>query len=146
MRFHDYCCQTCGTTGEFLLDSPLDVIRCTCGGFATRVWLKAPGIKNKAKGLFPQYDIQLGMTVESPQHRDRILKERGLTVISKKEFDRLPEPTPIEEQNFVDKAAWREAAEKAWNDIKYGNVPPAEIPTVKDLEVDTPILVSQKGE
>lgn len=146
MRFHDYRCQSCGTTGEFLLDEPVDFIRCTCGGSATRVWLKAPGIKNKMKGLFPQYDMQLGVTVDSPQHRDRILKERGLTAISKKEFDRMPGPTQPEDEVYIEKNAWREAAEKAYNDIKFGNVPAeVQIPTVNDLEVDQPLLISQQG-
>lgn len=123
-------------------------IPCSCGGTATRVWVRAPGVGNKAKGKFPYFDTQLGITLESPQHRERVAKERGLVIMGAEEHERTIRAANAnaEPESMIDGERWRDAAEKAWNDMKYGNVPMnLPIPTVNDLEVDQPMLVSQAG-
>jgi hypothetical protein len=142
VRFFDFRCRECGTVGEVLLPSAQDILPCSCGGLADRV-LTAPFIGNKAKGRYPYVDTQLGITVESPQHRERVAKERGLLIMGPDEHRRAlanaPESDP---EPSVDSKGWREAAEKAWADIKSGNVPPdITIPTLAD--VDATVLTSE---
>jgi hypothetical protein len=91
----------------------------------------------KSKGLFPYFDKQLGVTLESSSHRDRIAKERGLVIMGRQEFDRsrhAPQtPDPLDDPNPDPKLI--EIAKKTWDDVKYGRVP-HEIPPPPDKESD----------
>ena len=124
MPLFDVRCIKCQAEGECMLESGQGVAQCgACGGYAHVVWKRFGGMMGKNKGIFPQYDTQLGMTLESTQHRDRVMKERGLTALSVPEYNRTlnnqHEPTPTVEGNpeFV------AAMEKAYYEIEHGMVP-----------------------
>lgn len=138
MRFFDFKCRKCGSVGEVLLPSSQDILPCSCGGLADRVLVGSPVIKGKNKGRYPYFDTQLGVTLESSQHRDRIAKERGLIIMGPDEHRRALANAHDATEPSVDSAGWKDAAEKAWSDIKSGNVPSEiTIPTLADVEATT---------
>lgn len=95
-----------------------------CGKVAERVYLRAPGFNGKSKGIYPYFDVQLGCTLESSQHRDRVAKKRGLAIMGKEEFDRsrhasrTPNPMDSDEPD----PELIETAKRAWDDLKYHRV------------------------
>ena len=80
----------------------------------------------KTKGNIPYFDKQLGVTLESSQHRDRVAKERGLVVMGVQEYNRSRNaphtPDPLDDPNPDPKLI--EIAKKVWDDHKYGRVKP----------------------
>lgn len=126
MPAHDYQCLSCRKVHEvhFVLgDYPYPkFILCPCGQMAPQVWLQAPAIQPDPYWN-PQYDRQLGAMITSKQQRDQILKEKGLVAISKEEFTRRAGDVDPDPEPEVDRTLLKETAEKAWNDLKYGNVP-----------------------
>lgn len=144
MRFYDFKCQLCGHTDELLLGKPVDFARCYCGGNAVRVWVKGPMVGNKQKGKYPYFDIQLGVTLESPQHRDRIAKERGLTILGNDEWERTRKAQPEEAPPpTVNHEKWIQAAEETYAQMIAGNIPNVTVPTLAD--VDAPSLISDEN-
>jgi hypothetical protein len=120
----DFVCTGCGAIGEELVEPGTKVLTCSCGQPAVQIWMKAPGVGNKAKGKYPYFDTGLGMTVESPQQRERIAKAKGLAIMGPDEFARsVGSETETPDENYIDREKWREAAQKAWQDIKAQNVP-----------------------
>jgi hypothetical protein len=119
----DFVCTGCGAIGEELVDVGTKVLTCSCGEPAVQVWMKAPGVGNKAKGKFPYYDTGLAMTVESPQQRERIAKSKGLAIMGREEFARSVADSKAPVENYIDREKWRESAQKAWQDIKSQAVP-----------------------
>ncbi len=120
----DFCCPKCGAIGEQLVEPGTKILPCSCGGEAVQIWMKAPGVGNKAKGKYPYFDTGLAMTVESPQQRQRIADAKGLTIMGREEFARNAansQTAPTE--NYIDREKWRESAQKAWQDIKSQAVP-----------------------
>ncbi len=136
---HDYICLKCQRTFEALVNVEERVLPCPlCGdGPAHRVFLSFGGMLGANKGRFPYFDNQLGVTLESAQHRDRVAKERGLVVMGREEYDRSRNaprsPDPLDDPNPDPKLI--EIAKKVWDDHKYGRVkvePPP--PTPKDAD------------
>ena len=114
----------CQTVGEVLVDSGITEIDCTCGGRAGLIWLKAPGVANKSKGIYPRWDTQLGMNIESRQHENRELKARGLTAIGADEFRKGAESeTGDAPSTFVDKEKMLDAVHKSIAQVKNREVP-----------------------
>lgn len=116
-------CTGCGAIGEELVEAGTKVLTCSCGQPAVQIWMKAPGVGNKAKGKFPYFDAGLGMTVESPQQRQKIADQKGLTIMGREEFARNAANYKAPEENYIDREKWRESAQKAWQDIKSQAVP-----------------------
>ena len=126
MPLHDYECTTCGSLFEAMVDAEQRELACpTCRGLANRVYRRFGGMLGKNKGNYPYFDVQLGCTLESSQHRDRVAKERGLVPMGVDEFNRsrnaprspdpweASEPTP----EFV------EQVKRDWDDVQFGRVP-----------------------
>jgi hypothetical protein len=92
---------------------------------ANRVYKKFGTMLGKSKGKYPYFDTQLGLSVESPQHRDRVAKERGLVTMGKEEWERSRNasrsPDPMD-SNEVDPNLI-ECAKRAWDDVTFGRVP-----------------------
>lgn len=134
MPEHAFRC-TCGkgTRIYFPLESyPYpDALPCTCGGQLVRFFEGAPGMAPDVWN--PTYDHALGAWVTSRKQREQIAREKGFEIMGKEEFDRSRKAAkPKDEFTFTEqeKGLLRESAEKAWNDIKYGNVEVPETPTV----------------
>lgn len=149
MPLYDYACLKCGWKGELFAEPDQKEIDCQCGGVIRRVWVKFGGVLGKNKGLYPYFDRQLGVTVESSQHRDRVAKSRGLEVMGKEEFDRSrnnhhtnhpwdrgDEPTP----EFI------EQAKRDWDDVVFKRAPQIEQKAIADAEADVLNVVTQKAE
>lgn len=98
---------------------------CNCGRDAHRVLLHAPAFNGKSKGIYPRFDVQLGCTLESAQHMERVAKERGLVPMGVQEFDRSrhapKSPHPLDSDEPDPQLI--EIAKKAWDDVKYDRVP-----------------------
>jgi len=119
----DFRCLKCGIVGEALVESGTTLTGCSCGGLAVLVWLKAPGVANKSKGIYPRFSTQLGCLVESAQHENRVAKEKNLYAMGPEEHTRTLKNLSEPEEVYVDPQGFREAAEKAYAEIKSGNVP-----------------------
>lgn len=131
MGFHDFQCK-CGRIQEVFYPAGLveDFISCDCGRTAERVWLKAPGV---AGDIEPYYDVQLGCQINSKQQRERIAKERGKVLLGPDEFRRTNNTLHAETVDHeADQRKFREAMEKAWSDVKNGNVPKTKPKTTPD--------------
>lgn len=104
---------------------------CKCGRSLVRFFEGAPSMQPDIWN--PYYDHQLGAMVTSRSERDRIAKEKGLVIMGKEEFKRSQD-AHHEKDEFAfspqEQKLYRESAEKAYNDLKYGNVPVPEMPTV----------------
>lgn len=143
MILFDYACRVCGSKFEALVEKDEKVIPCPAcrAGSADRLITWRGGVLGKSKGLFPYFDTQLGVTVESSQHRDRVAKERGLVAMGPEEFERsrnaprAPDPMDTDE---VDPQLI-ECAKRAWDDVKFGRVPDEKervMDIVKEREAD----------
>lgn len=127
MPLHDYECTRCKSMFEAMVDVEQRVLDCpVCkSGVAQRVYRRFGGMLGKNKGKFPYFDVQLGCTLESSQHRDQVAKRRGLVTLGVDEFNRsrnaprTPDPWDSDEPSpeFI------EQAKKDWDDIKFGRVP-----------------------
>lgn len=126
---HDYRCNECGACFERFVEVEERTIPCDlCGrGNAERIYRTAGGMLNKAKGRYPYFDTQLGTTVDSPQHRDRVAKSKGLVTVGVDEFNRsrntAHSPNPLD-QPLSDKFA--DIAKANWERMKAGTLPPVE--------------------
>lgn len=151
MPLYDVRCEACGARGECVLDSSVPIERreavCSCGGRATIEWRAFGGMMGKNKGIYPHHDIQLGMTIESSQHRDAVLKSRGLAALGPQEFQRTlntqHEPEP---EQMADSPGFHDAMEKAYADIQYGNIPieqPKTLDPAKGQLIMTPSGVNE---
>ncbi len=129
----DFLCEKCGTRGEFFVDNSKVLIPCTCGGNAHVIWVKAPGMRREFLGY---HDIQLGRYIETRSERDRLLKERGLVAIPPDEWRHTASTAHEDEDAGWDHEAFQNAAEKAYNDLKYGNIPEPEAPA----DISEPII------
>lgn len=77
------------------------------------------------KGRYPYFDTQLGITLESSQHRDRVAKERGLIAMGPEEYERsrnAPRTSHPMDSDEVDPNLI-ECAKRAWDDVQFGRVP-----------------------
>lgn len=126
MILHDYACNSCSAQFEAVVAVEQKKIPCqSCGGVAERVYRRMSGMPGKNKGVYPYFDVQLGVTLESSSHRDRVAKERGLLVMGNDEFKRsrnaprTPNPMDSDEVDPV----LIETAKRAWDDVKFGRVP-----------------------
>lgn len=144
MPFFDVKCLKCGAEGEVWFESrdPRKIADCQCGGEAIVSWRRFSGIMSKSKGIYPRYDIQLGRTIESAQHLDRVLKAKGLMAMAPEEYERSinnhHEPEPK-----LDEDALKDAMEKAYADTTNGNLPQF-TPQLHDEETHG-VLVSADG-
>lgn len=151
----DYEC-VCGEQGEIIFDSPPDFIEFThkkCGKPARLVW-KSFGPKNRIggeKGRFPYFDLQAGETFHSAKDRQhwmkkegRFINRRGSTfeMMGKDEFTRSAAAEPDRSDDVPwDSDKFRDAAMRAYNDIKYGNVEVPRMRTMDEVMVDAPTVV-----
>lgn len=141
----------CGASGEvFIADATSypSEFRHTCGQTARLVW-KSFGPKGRLggdKGRFPYFDTGLGVEVTSSKHRAQMAKEIGLRksggkcgleIMGRDEFTRTANNTPDRSDEVAwDRPAWRDAAEKAWNDLKYKRVSEPSLTTMEDVSAD----------
>lgn len=85
------------------------------------------------------YDEQLGANITSRGQRDRLLEERGLTMVSKAEFTKKAESAAVGDGMAdppLDRAALHEAAQSAWAEVQKGYRVPA-------ARLDEPIKTDQ---
>jgi putative FmdB family regulatory protein len=140
---YDYKCRTCGAKFEAIVEKHEKVIPCArcLGGQAERLFSFTGRINGKNKGLYPRFDTQLGLMLESSQHRDRVAKERGLEQMGPEEYERsrhaprTPNPMDSDEvdPNLI------ECAKRAWDDVKFGRVPDEKervLDIAKDVQAD----------
>jgi len=124
---HDYQCPTCGSCFEAMVNVEDRVLSCPfCeSGMAVRVYKRFGSMLGKNKGKYPYFDTQLGIQVDSSQHRDRVAKERGLVTMGKEEWNRSRNaprsPDPVDSNEVDPKLI--ECAKRAWDDVKFGRVP-----------------------
>ena len=137
---HDFRCTKCGLVGEALVESGTRLIDCQCGGVAALVYLKAPGVLGKEKGIYPYTDHQLGQTFHSKAEKQAFLKKERLHEFGAEEHAatlyQAPSVPALGEEQFIDKAAWREAALKADHQIRSQEVPLQAAPTITETEAD----------
>ena len=139
MPLYDYRCHSCRYTFEAMANPEQHIIECPRCALpdAERVWIRFGGMLGRNKGVYPYFDKQLGVTLESSQHRDRVAKQRGLVVMGREEFDRSRHgpstPDPLDDPNPDPKLI--ECAKKAWEDTKYHRVP-REVAPPPDKESD----------
>ncbi len=113
-----------------------DALPCACGGQLVRFFERAPGMAPDVWN--PTYDHALGAWVTSRRQREEIAKEKGLAIMGKEEYERSRKAhVPKDEFTFSpeEKKLLHESAEKAWNDLHYGNVEAPETPTVDMADV-----------
>jgi putative FmdB family regulatory protein len=133
MVLHDYECGSCGTVFEASVEIEERELHChACQkGVAKRVYRSFGSMLGRNKGVYPRFDVQLGCTLESSQHMERVAKERGLTIMGREEFDRSRHaprtPNPLDSDEPDPQLI--EIAKRAWDDVKYDRVP-------KEIEED----------
>jgi len=128
---HDYLCEGCGAEYEAYLDVQMKAFQCKkCPGTAIRIYRSAPAFNGKSKGLYPRFDHQLGVMLESSQHKDRVAKERGLIEMGPEEFNRSASNShePAKDWSGVD-----DAMEKAWSEVEKGYRQAPEILDANDV-------------
>ena len=110
-------------------------------GNAIRVYKRFGTMLGKSKGKYPYFDTQLGLTVDSSQHRDKVAKERGLITMGKEEWNRSRNapraPDPVDSDEVDPKLI--EYAKRAWDDVKFGRVPDEKervMDIAKDVQAD----------
>jgi putative FmdB family regulatory protein len=143
MILHDYICRSCGSGFEAMVTVEQRMLECPCChvGKADRVFKKVASMLGKNKGKYPYFDTQLGITLESSQHRDKVAKERGLVQMGPEEYNRsrhaprTPHPmdTDAVDPNLI------EIAKRTWDDVKFGRVPDEKemvLDIVKDAQAD----------
>lgn len=138
---HDYECARCRSIFEQVADATEKTIPCPrCHeGRAERVYLRMSALPGRNKGRYPVFDTQLGITVESSQHRDRVAKERGLVPMGVEEFNRsrnnAHENHPLDSDEVDPELI--ECAKRAWDDVKFDRVPHLDAPPdVSKIEAD----------
>lgn len=123
---HDYRCPRCDYVFEAFVGVSERVLSCPrCKGQADRVFLKTGGMLGRNKGVYPRFDTQLGITLESSRHMERVAKERGLVPMGNQEFERSRNaprtPDPLDSDGPDPQLI--EIAKRAWDDVKFGRVP-----------------------
>ena len=141
---YDYRCETCRHQFEALVDNREKELPCPiCHQTALRIFSFRGAMNGKSKGLFPYFDTQLGCTLESAQHRDRVAKERGLVIMGNEEWKRSRDaprtPDPMESDSAEPTPEVVEMAKRLWDDVKYDRVP-------KDLEKERVMEAAQREE
>lgn len=134
MPLYDAQCGDCEALYEAFAGRGSEVnFKCQCcpRGVVRVVWLKAPGVVQDSVG---RYDIQLGRYISTRTERDRLLKERGLVALGPDEFRRTSSQRHDEPDGW-DHDAFTNAAEKAANDLHYGNIPKVEPRTIDASQV-----------
>ena len=140
MPLYDHRCRVCRKVFEDFSEAAVTIVECrACGGPADRVWIKFGGMLGKSKGIYPRFDVQLGCNVESSQHLNRIVKERGLYAMGPDEHKRWlnapSAPDPLDDPNPDPELI--ECAKKAWEDVKHKRVPiPDPTPALEEMEAD----------
>lgn len=146
MPEHAFRC-TCGALTRIYFDQSQypfpDALPCRCGGQLVRFFESAPGI---APDIWnPQYDMALGQVIHSRQHRKEVAASLGFDeILGVEEYERSRKAhSPKDEFTFseADRAAFRDAADKAMNDLKYGNVPVPEPATLSAVDTAAPVGV-----
>src|SRR5512139_2032 len=134
----EYHCLACQTEFEFHLstqDWPYpDAFECTvCRGAATR-YFSAPPAMSPDPHWQGYFDQQLGQYISSRDEKRRILKEKGLEEVSAAEHSRGFEGFSDKEDVIPENdPKLREAMEKAYADMKAGNLEPV-IPRKVNLD------------
>jgi putative FmdB family regulatory protein len=141
MPLYDYDCAACKSVFEAMAEVEQRRVPCpVCHkGTADRVYLKFGGMLGRNKGKYPRFDSQLGITIESAQHMEKVAKQRGLVPLGREEFDRsryaprTPDPLDRDEPD----PELIEAAKRAWDDVKFNRLPPeVEEKRVMDVAAD----------
>lgn len=143
MILFDYGCRVCGAKFEALVEKDEKTLPCpSCKtGTAERLLTWRGGMRGRNKGKYPYFDTQLGITVDSSQHLEKVAKERGLIPMGKEEWERsrnapsTPDPMDSDEPSpeFI------EMAKRTWDDVKFGRVPNEEervMDIAKECEAD----------
>lgn len=145
---HDYRCDRCGAIDEVAVDgnavpATVDCHSCMNGPYVMavmrRIWLRAPAVHGD---ISPYFNTQLGCMVESKQHFDRILKERGKVALGPDEARRSQNMAHEPSEPELDKEKFRDAMEKSWADMQSGNIPLVEAKPLPDYIQPTKGLVS----
>lgn len=140
----EYHCLSCRTEFEFHLtasDWPYpDAFACTvCGAPATR-YFSAPPAMSPDPHWSGYFDQQLGQYVGSRDEKRRLLKEKGLEEVSAEEhrrgFDSFREKDDVIPEGDP---KLREAMEKAYADMKAGNLAPV---TPRKVDVSEATVLS----
>ena len=124
---HDYECSACKSMFEAMVEVDQREVDCpVCRtGRAVRVYKVFGSMLGKNKGKYPRFDHQLGITIESAQHMEKVAKQRGLVPMGREEFDRsryaprTPDPIDRDEPD----PELIEAAKRAWDDVKFHRLP-----------------------
>lgn len=133
MPNHFFRCLKCQRTYEEFVGQGVDSIECgACGWRAEKVWIQAPGFNGKSKGLYPRYDPQLGVTLESRQHEDRVVKQKGLIGLGPDEYRRTLNSAMTTETPEPKLEGLHDAMEEAYADLQKG------VPAPEMKVIDTP--------
>lgn len=99
----------------------------SCGSAAVRYFSRPPSMSPDPHWT-GYYDQQLGKWISSRDEKRRILKEKGLEEISAAEHNRGFQ-TMTEKEDVIPEndPKFREAMEKAWADMKAGNLEPVTV-------------------
>jgi len=124
---HDYECASCKSLFEAFVEADQKVVDCpVCHvGRAQRVYKVFGPMLGKSKGRYPHFDHQLGITIESAQHMEKVAKQRGLVPMGREEFDRsrhaprTPDPLDRDEPD----PELIEIAKRAFDDVKFNRLP-----------------------
>lgn len=119
-----------------------ETLPCRCGRALVRFFEGAPSITPDVWN--PYYDQQLGITVTSNKQRDEYLKKKGLGAVSTEEFNRKAKEQSLPSEMRWDSRKWHESAEKAYNDLKYGNVEVPEVPSTETVDT-APVLAVESA-
>lgn len=120
-----------------------DALPCACGGQLVRFFEGAPGMA--ADVWNPYYDVGLGAWVKSRAHRKELAAAAGFDeILGPEEYERSRKAhVPKDEFTFSekDKETFRDCADKAMNDLKYGNVPAPEPERLEAVDTTTTLVV-----
>ena len=86
MILKEFECPHCGYF-EDLVDMKSGHIECDCGRRALRVYLHAPKVHG-CDSFNPHYDEQLNVFFESKDHKQKVLKDKGMRQTSGKDSPR----------------------------------------------------------
>jgi len=123
----DYECAACKSMFEAMAEPEQREVDCPIceKGRAIRVYRQFSGLIGKNKGRYPHFDHQLGITIESAQHMEKVAKQRGLVPMGREEFDRsrhaprTPDPLDRDEPD----PELIEIAKRAFDDVKFNRLP-----------------------
>ena len=134
----EYHCRACGAEYEYVFavqEWPYpEACECgRCGAVATRYFSQPPAMSPDPHWS-GYYDTQLGKWIGSRDEKRRLLKEKGLEEVSSQEFNRGFETAPEKDDVMPkDDPKFRAAMEKAYADMKAGNLAPV---TPRKVEPD----------